>query len=78
MLSTDYSPQSALAAKVEALVREFDDLQEKTAGLAWCQKSWWENTNLKFSDWVSSLRNRKHSANPPAAPCGCMVQIKMP
>ena len=35
-----------------ALQREFETLQEKTSEIAWCQKCWWEQETLKFSDWV--------------------------
>ena len=34
------------------LLTEFDRLLEKTAEISWCQKCWWEDETLKFSDWL--------------------------
>ena len=41
-----------MAAKASALLREFESLREKTAGISWCSKSWWEDESLIFFDWV--------------------------
>jgi hypothetical protein len=41
-----------MAAKLSALLREFESLREKTVGISWCEKCWWENDTLNFSDWI--------------------------
>ncbi|KAG0652527.1 SET domain-containing 8 [Hyphodiscus hymeniophilus] len=46
------SLESALTAKMSALLREFESLREMTVGISWCDKCWWENEALHFSDWV--------------------------
>ncbi|RDW62847.1 hypothetical protein BP5796_11149 [Coleophoma crateriformis] len=46
------SLEVAVSAKMEALQKEFDHLREKTEQIGWCQKCWWENGNLRLSDWV--------------------------
>ena len=37
---------------MSALLREFESLREKTAQISWCFKCWWEDEDLKFSDWI--------------------------
>lgn len=37
---------------MSALLREFEGLREKTVGISWCDKCWWENEALDFSDWI--------------------------
>lgn len=32
-------------------MQEFEDLREKTAEIAWCQKCWWEQGSLTCQDW---------------------------
>jgi hypothetical protein len=44
--------KSALRSKTAALSREFDELREKTAGISWCDKCWWEDETLHYSDWI--------------------------
>ncbi|TVY82333.1 SET domain-containing protein [Lachnellula suecica] len=46
------SLESALDAKLTALVREFETLRDSTTRLPWCQKSWWENETLEVTDWI--------------------------
>ncbi|KAH8811687.1 hypothetical protein F5884DRAFT_285271 [Xylogone sp. PMI_703] len=46
------SLESALNAKLVALDRELEDLQAKTADIAWCQKCWWQNGSLQLSHWT--------------------------
>lgn len=35
-----------------SLTKEFDALQERTAGIRWCQQLWWEQGALTISDWI--------------------------
>jgi hypothetical protein len=35
-----------------ALVREFEELREKTSEIPWCNKCWWENDSLTLPDWI--------------------------
>jgi hypothetical protein len=37
---------------MSALLREYENLREKTVGIPWCYKCWWENETLDFPDWV--------------------------
>jgi hypothetical protein len=37
---------------MSSLLREFESLHEKTVGFSWCDKCWWENEDLTFSDWI--------------------------
>jgi hypothetical protein len=37
---------------MSALLREFEGLREKTAGISWCDKCWWEDADLNFFDWI--------------------------
>jgi hypothetical protein len=41
-----------LNAKISVLLGEFEMLREKTAEISWCQKCWWEDEALEFSDWL--------------------------
>ncbi|TVY93002.1 SET domain-containing protein [Lachnellula willkommii] len=46
------SLESAVNAKMSAMIREFDTLREQTTGLQWCYKSWWEHETLQITDWI--------------------------
>ena len=48
------SLQDALDQKLRSLEREFDQLQEYTQGVPWCQSYWWdeESGRLTFEDWM--------------------------
>jgi hypothetical protein len=48
------SLQDALDQKLRSLEREFDQLQEYTQDIPWCQKYWWddEDGKLTFEDWM--------------------------
>jgi hypothetical protein len=35
-----------------ALLREFEALREMTTSIAWCQKCWWEQETLVFTNWI--------------------------
>lgn len=37
--------------KLATLQQEFDTLREKTEGVAWCKKCWWDEDALNLSDW---------------------------
>jgi hypothetical protein len=37
---------------MSTLLREFESLREKTVGIPWCEKCWWENDAFNFSDWI--------------------------
>ncbi|KAI2721443.1 hypothetical protein DTO013E5_988 [Penicillium roqueforti] len=43
----------ALDAKLTSLEREFEQLREATEGIAWCQRSWWDEETgaLNIDDW---------------------------
>ncbi|KAJ5511778.1 hypothetical protein N7453_003881 [Penicillium expansum] len=43
----------ALDAKVASLEREFEQLRQATEGIAWCQRSWWDEKTgaLTIVDW---------------------------
>ena len=43
----------ALDAKLAFLEREFEQLREATKGIAWCQRSWWDEKTgaLNIDDW---------------------------
>ena len=45
---------TALSAKLESLVREFDRLREATAEIPWCNHNWWsdETGQIAFNDWL--------------------------
>jgi hypothetical protein len=49
--NTDRS-QSALTAKMGALFREFDALQDSTSEIPWCKKVWWKDFTLEVKDWI--------------------------
>jgi hypothetical protein len=44
--------QTAVNAKLAALLREFEALREQTATISWCKKCWWDNEALQFEDWI--------------------------
>jgi len=45
--------QKPLAAKIGALLREFESLREKTMAIPWCHKAWWNaDSPLEFNDWI--------------------------
>ncbi|OBT47375.1 hypothetical protein VE00_02099 [Pseudogymnoascus sp. WSF 3629] len=46
------SLEKAVAAKVSALVREFETLRENTTEIPWCHNAWWEKEHLEFKDWI--------------------------
>lgn len=48
------SLQDALDQKLRSLEKEFDQLQEKTQEIPWCQSYWWdaESGRLTFEDWM--------------------------
>jgi hypothetical protein len=43
----------ALDAKFASLEREFEQLRQATEGIAWCQRSWWDEKTgaLTIDDW---------------------------
>ncbi|KUM65583.1 hypothetical protein ACN42_g1473 [Penicillium freii] len=43
----------ALDAKLASLEREFEQLRQATGNIAWCQRSWWDETTgtLTIDDW---------------------------
>ena len=41
----------AVTAKLQALEQEFEDFREATKGIKWCQKAWWDESNLTLRDW---------------------------
>jgi hypothetical protein len=47
------SLEGALAAKFASLEREFEQLRQATEGIAWCQRSWWDEKTgaLTIHDW---------------------------
>ncbi|CAG8908157.1 unnamed protein product [Penicillium egyptiacum] len=47
------SLEEALDAKVASLEREFEQLRQATEGIAWCQRSWWDEKTgtLTIDDW---------------------------
>ncbi|KAK2625679.1 hypothetical protein QTJ16_004991 [Diplocarpon rosae] len=45
------SLETAIAAKTASLIQEFEELREKTTGIVWCQKCWWELESLTYQDW---------------------------
>ncbi|PQE25604.1 set domain-containing protein [Rutstroemia sp. NJR-2017a BBW] len=52
LLLAGTSLESAVQAKMAALVREFEELREKTSEIPWCNKCWWDNDSLTLSDWI--------------------------
>ncbi|KAG9236231.1 hypothetical protein BJ875DRAFT_237772 [Amylocarpus encephaloides] len=52
MLLTGTSLETALIAKMSSLIKEFEDLQEKTAEIAWCRKFWWDTGDLNLDAWI--------------------------
>ncbi|KFZ08189.1 hypothetical protein V502_09499 [Pseudogymnoascus sp. VKM F-4520 (FW-2644)] len=46
------SLEKAVAAKVAALIREFETLRENTTEIPWCHNAWWEKEHLEFKDWI--------------------------
>ncbi|KAH8796774.1 hypothetical protein BGZ57DRAFT_920492 [Hyaloscypha finlandica] len=46
------SLETAVNAKLAALLREFEALREQTATISWCKKCWWDNEALQFEDWI--------------------------
>jgi hypothetical protein len=44
--------QTAVNAKLAALLREFEALREQTAMVSWCKNCWWDNEALQFEDWI--------------------------
>ncbi|KFY43202.1 hypothetical protein V495_04096 [Pseudogymnoascus sp. VKM F-4514 (FW-929)] len=46
------SLEKAVAAKVTALVREFETLRENTTEIPWCHNAWWDKEHLEFKDWI--------------------------
>ncbi|KAI9813404.1 MAG: hypothetical protein M1827_004078 [Pycnora praestabilis] len=52
-LLTGTSLEAALNAKLNSLLREFDNLRSSTESVPWCMKYWWheESGRLNFDDW---------------------------
>ncbi|KFY05452.1 hypothetical protein V492_08537 [Pseudogymnoascus sp. VKM F-4246] len=46
------SLEKAVAAKVAALIREFETLRENTTEIPWCHDAWWDKEHLEFKDWI--------------------------
>ncbi|KFY18459.1 hypothetical protein V493_08604 [Pseudogymnoascus sp. VKM F-4281 (FW-2241)] len=46
------SLEKAVAAKVAALIREFETLRENTTEIPWCHNAWWDKEHLEFKDWI--------------------------
>lgn len=44
--------QTAVNAKLTALLREFESLRDQTATISWCRKSWWDTEALGLGDWI--------------------------
>ena len=44
--------QTAVNAKMAAMLREFERLREQTTAIPWCQKCWWEEESLELTDWL--------------------------
>ena len=44
----------AVGAKLNSLLREFEDLRTATGSISWCNKYWWDEDHgmLHFDDWM--------------------------
>ncbi|KAI4940008.1 uncharacterized protein J4E92_001296 [Alternaria infectoria] len=44
----------AVSAKLNSLLREFENLRTATESISWCKKYWWDEENgmLTFDDWM--------------------------
>lgn len=53
-LLTGTTLSSAVAAKLNSLYREFDQLRAASAKFSWCAEAWWDEVDgvLGFNDWL--------------------------